>query len=321
VKYWIMFIVLAVIWGSSFLLIKVGLAPDGTIPAEVGRFDPVSLAATRLTIAAVCYMGFVLITRASKIPRDARTWSKLAIEGFFNNVVPFILISWSEKYIDSGLASVLNATVPLFALTMAHFALNDDRFTLGKIFGIAGGFAGVALLATRSTPLHPNPIEGQIAVVVASLSYAFAGVYMRRVLRGLDPYVTGATSISIASLMMIVIVLVGVRPLPDYTALNPEALRAVVTLGIVNTFVAYLLFFTIMPVWGVSRTTMVTYVSPAVAIALGALFANEIIDAKLLIGAGLIIGGVILANFWKAPLNFGRSQTAATVEQAEATAK
>lgn len=315
-----MFITLAMIWGSSFLLIKTGLAPDGTIPAVVGRFDPISLATTRLTVAAICYMGFVLLTRASKIPRDARTWSKLFIAGFFNNVVPFILISWGEQYIDSGLASVLNATVPLFSLTMAHFALKDDKITLGKIFGIIAGFAGVTLLATRSTPTHPNPIEGQLAVVVASLSYAFAGVYMRRTLRHLDPYVTGGSSIMMASLTLIVILLAFVRPLPNYTAMQPEALRAVIGLGVVNTFIAYVFYFTLMPVWGVSRTSMVTYVSPALAIVLGAIFASEVIDVKLLIGATLIIGGVILANFWRAPLNIPGNRPPKPIEvKAEAS--
>jgi len=314
VKYWVLFIVLAMIWGSSFLLIKTGLAPEGTIPAVAGRFDPVSLAATRLTVAAVFYMTFVLITRARKIPRDAGTWVKLFITGLFNNVVPFILISWSEQYIDSGLASVLNATVPLFSLVMAHLALKDDKITLGKIFGIIAGFAGVAVLATRSTPTHPNPIEGQLAVVAASLSYAFAAVYMRRVLRGLDPYVTGASSITMASLIMLVIVFVGVRPLPNFGTMQPDALAAVIGLGIVNTFIAYLLYFTIMPVWGVSRTTMVTYVSPILAIILGAVFASEIIDAKLLVGAGLIIGGVVLANFWKAPLTLARNRSGQPIE-------
>lgn len=312
-----MFIVLALIWGSSFLLIKVGLAPEGVDAALVGRFDPVSLATTRLVIAGVLYMGFVLITRRDKLPRSPRIWGQLFIAGLFNSAVPFILISWAEKGIDSGLASVLNGTVPLFSLIMAHLALGDDKITLGKIFGIIAGFCGIVLLATRSTPTHPNPIEGQLAVVVASMSYAFAAVFTRRTFRGLDPYVTGAGTISMGGLICLAILLVAVRPLPNFTAMQPEALRAVITLGIFNTFVAYLLFFSILPVWGASRTTMVTYAMPPIGIILGAIFENELIDWKLIVGALMVVGGVVLANLWKSAIRLPGSKPVAPVVEAK----
>ncbi len=246
-KLWIMFIALAMIWGSSFLLIKVGLAPEGADPAAIGKFDSVSLATTRLTVAAVCYVTFVLATRR-KFPRSAKTWFYLFIAGLTNNALPFMLITWGEKSIDSGLAGVLNGTTPLFSLVMAHLALGDDRISLGKIFGIIGGFTGVVLLATRSTDANQaNALAGQLAVVVASMSYAFATVWMRRNLRGLDPYVTGASSISMGALILLTLMLLTVRPLPVYTAMQPEALRAVLALGFFNTFIAYLLYFTILP--------------------------------------------------------------------------
>jgi len=311
-KLWVMFIALAMIWSSSFLLIKVGLAPEGTDPAAIGKFDSVSLATTRLTVAALCYVTFVLATRR-KFPRNAKTWLYLFIAGLTNNALPFMLITWGEKSIDSGLAGVLNGTTPLFSLVMAHLALGDDRISLGKIFGIIGGFTGVVLLATRSTDTanQANALAGQLAVVVASMCYAFATVFMRRNLRGLDPYVTGASSISMGALILIVISLLTVHPLPNFTALQPEALRAVLALGFFNTFIAYLLYFTILPTWGASRTTMVTYVMPPMSVLLGVVFAQELVDWKLLAGAALILGSVVAANLWKTPLTLRRKEVVA----------
>ncbi len=294
-----MFGVLGLIWGSSFLLIKVALAPDGTIPAEVGLFDPMSVGTIRLCLASIGFLGLIALTRR-KIPTDARTLGALVIVGLFNNAIPYALIPWGERYIDSGLASVLNGTTPLFSLVIAHFALHDDKISLGKIFGLISGFAGILLLATRSIdPTHPNPLSGQLAVVVAALSYGIAAVFMRRTVRHVDSMTTAGVSITCGALMLLSLTLLTVHPLPIFTAIQPAALRAVFVLGVFNTFIAYILFFTIIAAWGASRTTLVTYIMPPLGLTLGAIFEHEIIDWKVLVGTTLIVGGVALANLWR----------------------
>ncbi len=297
-----MFLLLGTIWGSSFLLIKVAVAPEGAIPTEVGLLDPVALGTVRLTIAAICFMALVVLSRR-KLPTDRRTIINLCITGLLNYAIPFTLIPWGERSIDSGLATVLNATVPLFGVVIAHFALSDDKISLGKIFGLISGFAGVLLLATRGLdPTHANPISGQLAVIGASLSYALAAVYMRRNLRHLEGIMTAGLSISAGAIILVIVSLFTLHPLPNFMTLQPEALRAAIVLGFFNTFVAYLLFFNIFKVWGVSRTTMVTYLMPPIGLGLGALFEHEPIDWRLIVGAILVMGGVALANLWKGGL-------------------
>src|SRR5689334_17923247 len=146
-KNWIMFGLLGLIWGSSFLLIKIGLT----------GLDAFSLVAGRLTFAAISFTIFAFFTHR-RLPKDRDTLIKLAIVGLTNTAIPFVLITWGENSIDSGLAGVLDATAPLFSLLIAHLALHDEKITLAKLLGLIAGFAGVVILAMRTAdPLHPNP--------------------------------------------------------------------------------------------------------------------------------------------------------------------
>ncbi len=295
-KYWGMFGLLSLIWGSSFLLIKIAVAPDGTIPGQVGLFDPLALVSVRLTIGALGLLAFVFVTHR-RLPTDRRTWLLLVIAGLLNNAIPFALITWGERTIDSGLATVLDATVPLFSLVIAHYALSDDKMSLGKIIGLITGFAGVILLATRSAdPGHPNPLSGQLAVIVASFSYAVAAVFMRRTLRHLESVTTAALSVSFGALWIVLLTLIIVRPLPVLATIQPGAWLAVIELGVVNTFIAYAIYFILMAAWGASRATLVTYATPPIGVALGAIFNHEPVDAALIVGTALIIGGVGAAS-------------------------
>jgi len=293
---WGMFWLLGLVWGSSFLLIKIAVAPIGANAAAIGLFDPLSLAAMRLIVGSISFIVLLTLLRR-KLPTDPRTLFLLAVAGLTNNAIPYMLITWGEQSIDSGLASVLNATTPLFSLIVAHLALADDKITMRKIFSLVAGFAGVILLATRSIdPTHPNPLLGQLAIVGAAASYAFAAVFMRRTLRHVEAITTAAVSITAGALIMIVILLVGVRPLPVLSAIQPGALVAVVILGVLNTAIAYVFYFMLMSTWGASRTTMVTYVTPPFGLLLGIIFQHEPFDWKLGIGSLLIVGGVALPN-------------------------
>lgn len=314
-KHWTMFGALGLIWGASFLLIKIAVAPDGAIPTDVGLFDPLTLAAIRLTLAGLCFSALLLLTHR-KLPTDGRTLAALAFGGFLNNALPYALITWGERTIDSGLASILNATTPLFSLIIAHYALSDDRMTLGKVLGLISGFSGVILLATRSIdPTHPNPLPGQLAIVLAALSYACAAVFIRKTLRHVESMTTAAVSISSGAIILVLATLLVVRPLPVLTAIQPGAWAAILVLSILNTFIAYVFYFSLMAVWGASRTTLVTYMTPPIGVLLGVLVAHEPLDWKLVVGALLIVGGVAAANLWR-----GRPKSVAAITLADGEA-
>jgi drug/metabolite transporter (DMT)-like permease len=288
-KNWLMFWSLGTIWGSSFLLIKVGVEDLGPLP----------LVSVRIGLAAVLMALFLWVTH--------RRWSQTRRErvallyvGVMNTALPFTLITWGEQDIDSGLATVLNATVPLFTLVFAHFALADERITPQKVIGLITGFVGVAILASRHTESSsPNALSGQVAVLVASASYATSAVVIRRYLRRVDPFVIAGGSLMIGAITIITITLLTVHPLPHAGDLHIKAVAAVLTLAVTNTVVAYFLFYHLIDVWNATRTTLVTYVMPPVGVTLGAIFLNETVDWKIVAGAALILGAIIVVNWHK----------------------
>ncbi len=293
---WAGFLALGLIWGSSFLLIKLGVA----------ELTPLQLVAIRVGTAAVAMLITLTLAR-QHFPKDWRSRLGLVVVGVFNTAVPFFLITWGEQTIDSGLATVLNATVPLFSLVIAHFALQDERITGLKVMGLVSGFAGVVLLASRSLGADSaaNPIAGQLAVLGASLCYAGATVYVRRNLRHLRPLVVSSGALLTSAVLVSGAALL-VDGVPDFAQITGGTTVAVLTLGLVNTYIAYLLFYWIIDRWGATRATLVTYLMPPVGLALGVVFLDEPLDARLIAGAVLIGAGVALVNWRKkraAPLS------------------
>jgi drug/metabolite transporter (DMT)-like permease len=286
---WVMFLALGLIWGSSFLLIKVG----------VDELGPLPLVSVRIGLAALVMGGFLVLTRRQP-PQTRRERLALLYVGVMNTAVPFTLITWGEQDIDSGLATVLNATVPLFTLVFAHIGLADERITPQKVIGLAVGFIGVAILASRGAgSSSPNPLSGQVAVLVASASYGTSAVMIRRYLRRVDPFVIAGGSLMIGAMIVVAITLIAVNPLPDVGALSSEAVFAVITLALLNTVVAYFLFYQLIGLWGATRTSLVTYVMPPIGVTLGAIFLDEAVDWKIVVGAALILGGIVFVNWRK----------------------
>jgi drug/metabolite transporter (DMT)-like permease len=284
---WLMFWGLGLIWGSSFLLIKVGVEDLGPLP----------LVSVRIGLAAVLMAAFLRLTGRHR-PHTRREMAGLLYVGVMNTAVPFTLITWGEQDIDSGLATVLNATVPLFTLVFAHFALSDERITPQKVIGLLAGFVGVAILASRDAESSsPNALSGQVAVLVASACYASSAVVIRRYLRRVDPFVIAGGSLLVGAVTVITITLITVHPLPDVGGLRIKAVLAVLTLAVLNTVVAYFLFYHLIDTWDATRTTLVTYVMPPVGVTLGAIFLDETVDRKIVIGAALILGGIIVVNW------------------------
>lgn len=281
---WIKFWMLAVIWGSSFLLIKVAVDDLGALP----------LVSIRLGGAALLFSIYLFMTRR-KLPAWGDGLGVLLFVGVFNTAVPFFLISWGETKIDSGLATVLNSSVPLFNLVIAHFLISDERLTQGKIIGLILGFIGVVIVVSHGIDTTDNPILGQVAVLGASLCYALSIALIRHKLRHLDAFTTAGYSTLIGAVPILIATVLFVNPLPDFPSLDFEVIAAGITLAIVNTFVAYFLFYDLISNWGV-RASLVTYAMPPIGVTLGFLVLDEVIDWRLLVGGALILTGIILAK-------------------------
>lgn len=288
---WVSFLILSVVWGSSFMLIRIG----------VEEIPPSQLVFIRTLIAAIG-LNLVMLLRGKRLPTDAATLRTLFIIGFFNGTIPYLLIAIGEQTITSSLASVIQAVVPMFSLIIAHFALPDEHITPNKVIGIVLGFIGVLILVVRPEDASKqNDVWGAIAIIIASFSYASATVYTRRTVTGrLDPIVIAAGTFIPATLFalmfMVLEPLVGGQPALDIFALETGVWASALMLGFFNTFIAYLFFYYIVQQLGAFRASNVTYVVPVVAILLGWLVLNEIPDTRFAVGALLIFAGIAVIN-------------------------
>ena len=288
-KQWAAFWTLGSIWGSSFLLIKIAVD-------ELGVFPLVGL---RVGIAGVLMLLYLWAT--GRLALQSR-WDVLSVIGIgiFNVALPFTLITRAEESIDSSLATILNATVPLFSLIFAHFVLFDDRLTRERIVGLAIGYIGIVILVSRGLSDTGNsPVSGQIMMLVAAASYAMSVVYIRARLRHIEPIRIAGLSLVVAAIIMVPLSLV-TDGVPEFGALSSDTLWAIGTLGTVNTVVAYFLWYYLISEWG-ARATLVTYTFPPIGVTLGAIFLDEVVDIRLVIGAALILGGIFVVNFSRKP--------------------
>lgn len=306
-KEWGVFALLGLVWGSSFLWIKVG--QGGSLPAlglvhpeGATLFQPFMLVAFRLLFGLVGMVA-VLVWQRRSFPRDRRTLLAYLFMGAFNTALPFVLITWGETLIDSGLASILNGTVPLFTILIAHVWLHDEKITTPRLGGLIIGFVGVVVLMSRD--LHPEGLSGnlwgQLAVIAASLSYAVAITFSRKYLRNQSPVVQSFMVLLIADALMWIATPVAEGPLVWPT--SPLAWFAVIWLGLLGSCLAYLMFFYLINAWGPTRTSLVTYVFPVIGLLLGILLLGEQPDWRLLVGSALVVGGILVVNFqtiWKA---------------------
>jgi drug/metabolite transporter (DMT)-like permease len=278
-EWWLLF-VLSVLWGASFFYYKV---LDQTLPA-------LTLVFFRVTIAAIALL-FVVRLRGVEMPRDAGTWSSLAVMGFLNCVLPFSLIAWSETQISSGLASVLNASTPLFTVVLAHFA-GKDRITPSRTFGVIFGFSGVVLLVGTSVlgGLHLTSL-GQGAGVLAAILYACAGIFGRR-FKQMSPLVVATGQLVTASLISAPFAFAIDRP---WTLAAPQAgdLGAMLGLSVLSTAAGYLIYFRILSSAGPTNVLLVTLLMPITALLLGAAFLHESVTRASVFGMALISIGLL----------------------------
>jgi drug/metabolite transporter (DMT)-like permease len=286
-----MLIALALIWGSSFMLIKVA----------VRDLDPATLILGRLGLATLTLALVVpFVIGANATWRELRAhWPWLTIVGLLNTAIPFWLLSWGETRIDSGLASIVQASVPIFNALLAFAFFHDQRVTSRMLAGVAVGFVGVALLVGAQP--HAQAL-GALAVVGMAICYAGGGLLTRRHLAETRPHVVALGTSAIAALAVLPF---GVVTAPAHVP-GWKALVSVAVLGVVGTAIAYLLFFMIIAGAGAAYASLVTYVVPPVALVYGALFLDESVGVAALAGLVLIFAGVTFGT--RAP---GRAARAA----------
>jgi drug/metabolite transporter (DMT)-like permease len=276
--------VLAALWGSSYFFIKVGV--DDVAPAV--------LMAGRTLLAGTILLGFVLATRgASRVRAElGANWRQAVVYGIFNAALPFWLIAWGEQHIDSSVAGIAQATVPLFAFVLGIWLLPHEPVARIRWIGVAFGLLGVAVLSGLDTSGGWWGAAGTFAIVLSSLSYGFAGIYAQLRVHGTSGPVL-ATGAMLSG---------GVLLLPFAIAQRPDALpgwetfAAVAALAIFGTAIAQLLFFRMLPPYGARRISLVAYLMPGFAIAYGALFLSEPITGPMLLGLGLILVGIALGS-------------------------
>ncbi len=290
---WAKFWALGLIWGSSYLFIRIA----------VEAMHPFFVVFIRVGIAAVGLFLVSMVLR-KRIPTDWKTLGALIIIGIGNVVMPYNLITWGEQTVDSGITAVLQATTALFALVVAHFAFQDERINRRKVAGLLIGFVGIVILASRSWAdgtIEESSFLGQMAIVLSSLFYAIFTSYSRKLIQqDLEPIVLAAFTMLVATVVEGFLI----WGLPDVPNVLPagvafDGLMAVLILGVFNTFLAYILFYDIVKDLGAARAGMVTYVLPPVGLFLGVVFLNEVLDLQIILGSLLIFSGIGIANLPK----------------------
>jgi drug/metabolite transporter (DMT)-like permease len=283
-KHWFVFILLGAIWSSSFLWIKIAVQ-------EVG---PITLVAFRVLFGLLFGLA-VLLIQGVRLPRDFKDWFPLLLLGITNVAIPFFLISWGEQSIDSAVAAILDATVPLFTIVIAHLALHDDKITAPKLLGLLIGFAGVIVLMSEDIGASTSTALGQIAVIVASACYAGSAVFARKftedtpgILRSAIPLLSSTVVMWLAAFMFespIEIPQLGITWI------------ALLWLGVLGSGFAFILAYYLIHQIGPTRTSMVTYLFPLGGVILGVTFLQEQLTWQLISGALLIIASLAVANW------------------------
>jgi drug/metabolite transporter (DMT)-like permease len=276
ISQWLLLVFLSLLWGASFLFI--GIA--------VQELPPFTLVLARVGIAAVILLVIVCIS-GIRMPRAIADWKPFAVMALLNNVVPFLLIVRGQQSIASGLASVLNATTPLFALLFAHFLTTDEKLVANRLAGVLVGVVGVAILVGPEALVgNTASTLGMACVLLAAVSYAASGLWGRR-FKGTPPLVTACSQLICSTLVLAPLALVIDRPWLLPTPGN-ATIGAVVGLAALSTALAYIVFFRIMAVSGPTNTMLVTLLIPVSAIVFGAVILGERLLARQLIGAALI---------------------------------
>ncbi len=283
-KEWLMLFLLSLLWGGSFFFNNIA----------VSELRPFTVVALRLTIGALFLHLFVRL-RGLRLPRSRGLWGRFYLMGLVNNAIPFSLIVWGQASIASGLASILNATTPLFTVLLAHLFTSDEKISVKKAVGLLVGFAGVVVIIGPDV-FSSDQVLPQLAILGAALSYAVAGVYGRRFKKEkLDPLSTAAGQVTASASLLIPMALLVDRSW-DAGLFSLPVLGALAGLGLLSTSIAYILYFTLLSRAGATNLLLVTLLVPITAILLGTFILGERLSILQLTGMGIVFTGLAVTN-------------------------
>lgn len=280
---WGMVVILSIVWGGSFFFVGV----------VVDDLPPLSIVVVRVGLAAIALQVIVYLRGASFLSH-ARYWREFVGMGLLNNAIPFSLIVWGQGHIASGLASILNATTPIFTVVVAHYLISDERMTFNKIIGVTLGFGGViVMIGPELVTGLGNNLLAQFAILGAALSYAFAGAFGRRFKRLGVPPVTVATGQVTASTILLLPLCLWLEQPWTLPIPGVQTLLSLVALALISTAFAYILFFKILAAAGATNLSLVTLLVPVSAILLGMLVLGENLEVTHFMGMGIIAFGLL----------------------------
>jgi drug/metabolite transporter (DMT)-like permease len=285
---WLLLILLSIVWGGSFFFAKVAVA----------ELPPLTIVLARVVMAAAA-LHLIVLAIGQRMPGEIPLWRDFLVMGLLNNAIPFSLIFWGQKEIASGLASILNATTPLFTVLVAHSLTTDEKATSAKLIGVGLGLVGVALMIGLDLLSgFGSHLMSELAVLAAAVSYAFAGVFGRR-FRGRPPLVVAAGQLTGSSVLILPLALIIDRP---WTGAMPSAgvWAALIGLALLSTALAYVIFFRILARAGATNLLLVTFLIPVSAVLLGVAFLAERVTAHQLLGMLLIgLGLAVIDGRWR----------------------
>ena len=272
----IMLLMLAAVWGGSFFFAEIALR----------EIPPLTITLYRV-MWALPILALIVLLKGIYVPRSLKVWGAYLVMGALNNAIPFSLIFWGQTQIESGLASILNGTTAMFAAVVAGLLLRDESLTVKKIFGAVLGLTGVAFIMGPRALADFNLSDlAQLAILGATLSYAFAGVWGKTVLAGQPPLMNAFGMLIGSTVLMIPIVLMFDGP-PNLE-LSKGVWGALIGLASLSTALAYVLYFAILARAGAANLLLVTLLIPPFAVGLGVLFLNEQMKLEALIGFAII---------------------------------
>ena len=287
---WAEMLVLALIWGGSFLSIRIAL----------DEISPLMSVAHRVTWAMLVLWVVVAVMRIP-LPRNPRIWFAFLVMGLLNNVIPFVLMAWGQLHIESGLTSILNAFTAVVGVVMAALFFSDERLTPRKIIGVVLGFFGVAVaIGLENFKNFDLRSLAQLAVIGGTVAYAVAGVWARKNLVGMPPQLAAAGMLTGATVIMLPLVYF-VEGLPNFD-LKPRTLVAIGYYAVIATAAAYLLYYRVLAMAGSGNLMLVTLLVAPVAITLGAVVLGEKLSANAFVGFVILAVGLIILDgrAWKA---------------------